>query len=55
METFAWHVAAARPAVDSLPDHKASERLRVAAIAASTVAPLHFNLSHEAALTRTAS
>ncbi|WP_217237394.1 citrate synthase [Streptomyces sp. AC555_RSS877] len=44
-------VAVARRAVDALPEHAApTDRLRVAAIAASTADPLRFDLSEEAVL-----
>ncbi|MFC5634453.1 citrate synthase [Streptomyces bullii] len=44
-------VAAARRAVDALPEHTApTDRLRVAAIAAASADPLRFDLSEEAVL-----
>ncbi|SDO99975.1 citrate synthase [Streptomyces sp. cf386] len=44
-------VAAARRAVDALPEHAGpTDRLRVAAIAAASVDPLRFDLSEEAVL-----
>ncbi|WAZ24581.1 citrate synthase [Streptomyces cinnabarinus] len=44
-------VAAARRAVDALPEHTGpTDRLRVAAIAAATADPLRFDLSEEAVL-----
>ncbi len=44
-------LAVARRAVDALPEHAApTDRLRVAAIAASTADPLRFDLSEEAVL-----